>query len=86
MILQVLVTFDKKARAFMMPIYVAHVDVAVRVVAQCANEPEHQLCKFAEDFALYHLGTFNDENAEFTLYPQPKHICEVLNLKKATSV
>lgn len=82
MILQMMGCYDKKARAFLPPFYSAHVDVAVRVFAQCANDPTHQVCVYADDFALYHLGTFNDENAGMEVFPQPRHMADALQLKK----
>lgn len=82
MILQVIAAFDKKARAFMQPFYAAHVDVAIRSFGQAANTAEHQVHNHPEDFALYYLGTFNDENAQFTLAAQPQHLAEAIQLKK----
>lgn len=65
MILQVMAVYDQKARAFLMPFYVSHVDVGVRSFGQAANTPGHQVCAHPEDFSLWHLGRFNDDNATF---------------------
>lgn len=82
MIQQVVACYDKKARAFMHPFYASHVDVALRSFKEAANTPTHQVCVHPEDFALYHLGTFNDENAQFTLAAQPVHLAEAIQLKR----
>lgn len=81
MILQMMTCFDKKARAFLPPFFTAHVDVGVRVFAQCANDGTHQVCLYAEDFSLWHLGTFNDESGLVERFPQPVHKAEAIQLK-----
>lgn len=78
----VMAAYDKKARAFLNPFYSTHIDVGVRAFAQAANTTEHQVYLHPEDFALYQLGTFNDENGAFELLGTPVHIAEALSLKK----
>lgn len=70
MILQVLAVYDSKARAFGMPFFSAHVDLGVRAFTEAANTPDHPMCKYAEDFTLFYLGTFDDQSAVFKLVPQ----------------
>lgn len=83
MITNVMAAFDKKARAFMTPFFSAHVDVAIRSFKQAATTPDHQVSQHPEDFSLYHLGTYNDENAVFTLLATPAHVAEALSFQKA---
>lgn len=82
MILQVMAAYDKKARAYLQPFYSSHADVALRSFRQAANQPGHQVCEHPEDFALFHLGTFSDDTAMFTLHQNPVHVAEAINLKK----
>lgn len=82
MILQVMVAFDKKARAYLTPFYTSHPEVALRSFRQAANTPGHQICEHPEDFSLFHLGTFSDDNAAFVLNQNPVHVAEAINLKK----
>lgn len=58
---QVFSVYDSKARAFIPPFFVNNADVAIRVFAECANSKTHQFGKYAEDFTLFHIGTFDDE-------------------------
>lgn len=69
MILQVMVVYDSKARAFMLPFYVTTVEVGQRAFSEGANTPEHQLCKSPNDFTLFHLGRYDDDKAEFSFLP-----------------
>lgn len=63
--LQVMAAYDSKARAFLMPFFASQVAVGVRSFSEAANTPGHQLCAHPEDFTLFHLGTYNDDNAQF---------------------
>lgn len=76
----VMAAYDKKARAFLQPYYVSHPDVGVRAFSQAVNTPDHQVHKFASDFSLYELGTFDDDSGKFDLLPQPKFVAEAVQL------
>lgn len=82
MILHVMAVYDIKARAFLVPFYVGHIDIGRRAFGDVANDPQHQISKNAEDFILYYLGKWNDESAEFTLEQKPSHLGTALNYKK----
>jgi len=86
MILQVMAVYDKKARAYLTPFFVSHIDIATRSFKQASNTAGHQVNAHPEDFALWHLGTFNDENAVFKLCMVPVHIAEAAQLKGVISV
>lgn len=83
MILQVMVCFDKKARAFMVPFFVAHTDMGIRAMAGAVETGEGGIRTHPEDFALYYLGSYDDEKGRFDLAPQPMHCVEAVALKKA---
>lgn len=63
--LQVMAAYDNKARVFLNPFYVSQVAVGVRAFAEAANTPGHQICSHPQDFTLFHLGSYNDDNAVF---------------------
>lgn len=91
MILHVMSLFDKKARAFNRPFFVAHVDLGVRSLAgevnqQASATPPSELARFPEDFALYTLGTFDDGTGHFQLTATPTIVCEAVALKKGASL
>lgn len=86
MITHVMAAYDKKAKAYALPFFSPQVAVAVRQFGEAANTPDHQVCKHPEDFSLFLLGTFNDENGHFNLTAQPTHVAEAINLKKGVVV
>lgn len=84
MILQIMAVYDAKARAYIPPYYCAHVDVGVRVFAECANMSDHQIGRNPEDFHLYHLGTWDDITAKFDVLQEPRALgCAQLHKKGA---
>lgn len=66
MLMGVYSVYDSKAKAYLPPFFMSNDFVAVRVFADCANDAQHQFCKFGADFTLFKLGTFNDENGVIT--------------------
>lgn len=71
MTLQMLAVYDSKARAYLPPIFVPHMDVALRAFANAANTPEHQIGRNPEDFTMFLLGSWNDDHATFQLLAEP---------------
>lgn len=53
--------YDSKARVFSTPFFALTKEVALRIFMEGANDPQLQLCKHAEDFTLFHIGVFDDE-------------------------
>lgn len=84
MILQIMAVHDSKARCFMVPFFVSHVDVGLRTFAGAVNEEEKQtqLAQHPDDFTLYHLGSYNDENGAFLVSAQPVHVAFANDVKK----
>lgn len=71
--------FDQKARVYLTPFYVTHIAVGVRAFSDAAKLPDHQVCKHPEDFTLYHLGSFNDETADYSPFAHPINLGTALN-------
>lgn len=86
MMLHCVALFDKKARAFARPFFVAHTDLAIRSVSGEVNQGAvSDLSRHPEDFSLYLMGTFDDSNGYFQLTAQPVVIVEAVALKKGAT-
>lgn len=83
--LQVMSVYDAKARAYLPPFFVPHVDVGLRAIASAANEQGHQLNRFAVDFEIFHLGEWDDHTGVFDMKPQPFSYGRVVTLREVTS-
>lgn len=80
--LQVLGVYDKKAKCYAQPFFQGNLDLGVRALAAAVNSEGTALYHHPEDFALFHLGTYNDETGAFNTPVQPVHVAEAINLKK----
>lgn len=69
MIMQVLVVYDSKARAHLLPMFVSHVEVGERGFADAANDDTTVIGRNPADFSLFHIGEWDDEIAEYTAFP-----------------
>ena len=72
---------DLKIEAYSQPFYSHTHGSALRAFADHVNEAGSAPNKHPEDFALFHLGTFNDQTGEIT-GQQPRHIGEAIEYRK----
>lgn len=54
--------FDAKARSYSQPFYAPTTEVAVRMFRQPVNDPGHPMNRYSEDYTLFHVGEFDDED------------------------
>lgn len=70
MLLQILAVKDNKANTFKNFFPARRIEEAVRSFSDVCNDKQSDMFKFAEDFALYHMGVFDDETGEIApTYP-----------------
>lgn len=56
--------FDSKAEAFIQPFYAPTKAVGVRSFAHACNSPETDFHKFAGDYTLFHIGSFDSATGQ----------------------
>ena len=59
MTLDLFAIYDTKAEAYMTPFYLQNDKMALRVFADCCNDPDHTFGRNPEDYILFKLGQFN---------------------------
>lgn len=72
--LRIFSIFDSKLDAFAAPFFMSTIGQATRAFTDEASNPQSSLSKHPEDYTLFELGEFDDQNAAFTLHPSPKSI------------
>lgn len=83
MISKVFVIYDSKAEAYLPPFFMKSKGEAIRAVTAVANDGSSNFSKYAADFTLFELGTFDDADGEFSMYPAGKQsIACLIELKK----
>lgn len=70
MITRMFSVYDSKAKAFLPPFFMPVDAVAKRTFSDCANDPRHAFCMHPEDYTLFALGTFDDNNAAVEIFAQ----------------
>lgn len=75
MIYQVVVVRDRTADVFGVPTFTTAIGVAIRSFADEVNraDPNNMFHRHPDDFDLYHIGLYNDEDASFSVHP-PRQI------------
>lgn len=80
--LKIFSIYDKKAVAYNQPYFFPQTGQALRAFADLVNDNTSPLCRHPEDFALFHIGEYNDNTGVITpVTPNPIHIEEALNVK-----
>lgn len=80
MILQVYTIKDIKTEIYGSPFYVHTEEQVFRDLATLVREDGHMFNQWPEDFALYELGTWNDETGELLMKTDPVRIGTVATL------
>lgn len=82
MILQVFSVFDKAVQLYMPPIHMRSQGEAIRAL-RLTLRGEHSFAQSPQDYALYHLGAFDEASGKF-LPPEsstnPVFVCELATL------
>lgn len=79
MIRNVFAIYDEKAEAYLNPIFLNTVGMAIRAVTDAVNNPESEFSTHASDYTLFHLAEYDDCSGEFLNCKKPLH--NLLELK-----
>ena len=59
--------YDQAAEIFLPPFFVPSTGIAKRAFKDCVNSPDHQFGKHPQDYTLFYLGEFKDDDGTFNL-------------------
>ena len=71
---QVYTVFDSKAERFLRPFFAENTAVALRSFQELIRTHDHQFNKFPEDYALFHIGSYDEKTGELTPLPAPVNL------------
>lgn len=80
--IEILAIRDAKLNTFMTPFTAVHLGQALRSWEELVNDPKTTIAKYPNDFCLYRLGHFDDENGALTSLPVPEMIASATDYKK----
>ncbi|WNK13835.1 MAG: nonstructural protein [Microvirus sp.] len=75
--LHIIVIRDSGADCYSQPQFVASIGAFVRGFGDSVKNksPENQLSQHPADFEAFHIGTYDDADAGFEIFPVEKSIC-----------
>ncbi|AXH75849.1 MAG: nonstructural protein [Microviridae sp.] len=82
MITKIYTVYDSKAEAYLPPFYAPTDGSALRSFATAAQTPDHEFHKFASDYTLFAIGTFDDQSATIE-YHTPRSLGVALEYKNS---
>lgn len=66
MIIKIFAVFDTKAQAFNSPFFVSNEGMAIRGFTDAVNDKNNSIGQHPEDYTLFRIGDYNDENGAIT--------------------
>ena len=73
---------DQKSEIFNIPFYKLTDGEAQRDFGRLANDPQSMISLYPQDFDLYYLGIYDDNNGKFDLVDTPLHVIKAVQLKQ----
>lgn len=81
--LEIFTVFDQKANAYLQPFFSPTIETGGRIFDQAINN-EGMFNQYAEDYSLFHLGTFDQDECKFTINEPPAHLVNAITLRRTT--
>lgn len=82
MIMKVFGIYDSKVGAYLPPFMMKSIGEAERALTSHVNDPEHNFSKYAEDFTLFELGSWDDATAKYSLLNTPHSVAVLIEYKR----
>lgn len=80
--MKVLTVYDSKAEAYLPPFYMRTTAEAVRAYEATSNDPESNMCRYPEDYTLFEIGEWEDNQGIITMYETKKSLGLAIEYKK----
>lgn len=74
MTVEVFSVYDSAARLFMEPFHAPTIESAIRSFRHTVNHGQNQISRFPEDYTLFHVGTFNQEDGQIVPLTAPANL------------
>lgn len=74
--------YDSKTMAYMQPFFSVSKGAAIRALTDLLQDETHPISKHPEDYTLFELGEFNDNDATFNMESTPVSLGVAIEWKK----
>ncbi len=72
--------FDSKTQAYLPPFFLQTAPQALRAIGDCANNTTHEFGRHPEDYTLFELGLWDDQNSNFDLHTTPIPLAKCIEM------
>lgn len=76
---------DNKMMAYLQPFFERTDATALRAVEEATWDPKSNFSRHAEDYSLWSIGVFEDENGDIRTWP-PMFVANLIDLKERKEV
>lgn len=73
---------DSKSEAYLQPFFSPNVATAMRALESAVADESHQFHQHVEDYALFQLGTFDENTGTIDAQPHPTVVCNLIDLTR----
>lgn len=80
--IEIFSVYDIKGESFGTPFFLARKEMAVREFGDLVNDPKSRIYAHAEDYQLFHVGSFDVLNGKVENNGKDRFIVNASNLKK----
>lgn len=70
--LQAFSVYDEKAQAYNTPFFQLQIAQAIRHFSDLSQDTKTTINRHPEDYSLYHIGEWDDDNASLTSFTEPR--------------
>lgn len=75
--------YDSKAEAYLQPLFANTNGVAIRIFSEAVSDENHAFNKYAADYTLFEIGTFDENSGNIEGLKTPKSHVNALTIKSA---
>ena len=75
--------YDEAAGAYIAPFFLPTIEMGKRAFAEAAASESHQFGRYAKDFTLYQIGSFDDSTGEVRCFPSKVSLGTALEARVA---
>lgn len=83
--IKIFTVFDSKAEAYLQPFFMQSKGKAIRAIQNTLEDPNTDLSKYPEDFTLFEIGEYDDQDASITMLEAKVNLGNCLELSNKGS-
>jgi len=72
--------YDSKIEAYLPPFFMQTKAASIRAITDTMQDQQHPFSKHPEDYTLFFLGTYDDNNSKFDIEITPQSLAVMIEL------